>query len=106
MHERDRVARGVEQRFGAAFGVLFQTLGNSLAAWLFAASSDEWRVGVVGRDAIMAAVWPDVVVGDESITQCVRDVRRALSDEAQTRVCIRCTVDVRAVCKARQQRRR
>ena len=39
---------------------------------------------VVGRDAIMTAVWPDVVVGDESITQCVRDVRKALSDEAQT----------------------
>ena len=39
---------------------------------------------VVGREAIMASVWPDVVVGDESITQCVRDVRKALNDEAQT----------------------
>ena len=38
---------------------------------------------VVDRDAIMTAVWPDVVVGDESITQCVRDVRKALGDEAQ-----------------------
>ena len=38
---------------------------------------------VVDRDAIMAAVWPDVVVTDESITQCVRDVRKALGDEAQ-----------------------
>jgi len=38
---------------------------------------------VVDRDAIMAAVWPDVVVGDESITQCIRDVRKALGDEAQ-----------------------
>ena len=38
---------------------------------------------VVDRDAIMAAVWPDVVVGDESITQCVRDIRKALGDEAQ-----------------------
>ncbi|MFO1074460.1 MAG: winged helix-turn-helix domain-containing protein [Geminicoccaceae bacterium] len=35
------------------------------------------------RDTIMAAVWPDVVVGDESITQCVRDIRKALGDEAQ-----------------------
>ena len=35
------------------------------------------------RDAIMEAVWPDVVVGDESITQCIRDVRKALGDEAQ-----------------------
>jgi TolB-like protein/class 3 adenylate cyclase len=37
----------------------------------------------VDRDAIMAAVWPDVVVTDESITQCVRDVRKALGDEVQ-----------------------
>ena len=38
---------------------------------------------LVDRDAIMAAVWPDVVVGDELITQCVRDIRKALGDEAQ-----------------------
>ena len=31
----------------------------------------------------MAAVWPDVVVGDESITQCVRDIRKVLGDEKQ-----------------------
>src|SRR6476646_7012726 len=36
---------------------------------------------VVDRDAIVAAVWPDVVVTDESITQCVRDIRKALGDE-------------------------
>src|SRR6478736_1724246 len=39
---------------------------------------------VVDREAIMAAVWPDVVVTDESITQCIRDIRRALSDDAQS----------------------
>lgn len=38
---------------------------------------------LLSRAVIMAAVWPDVVVGDESITQCVRDIRRALGDEAQ-----------------------
>ncbi len=38
---------------------------------------------VVDRDAIMAAVWPDVVVTDKSITQCVRDIRKALGDETQ-----------------------
>src|SRR3954454_5747681 len=38
---------------------------------------------LLDRDAIMAAVWPGVVVGDESITQCVHDVRKALDDEAQ-----------------------
>ena len=35
------------------------------------------------RDAIMAAVWPNIAVTDESITQCIRDIRRALGDEAQ-----------------------
>ena len=38
---------------------------------------------VVDRDAIMAAVWPNVVVGDESIAQCVRDIRKTLGDETQ-----------------------
>src|SRR4051794_12273868 len=38
---------------------------------------------LLDRDAIMAAVWPDVVVTDESITQCVRDVRKVLGDEGQ-----------------------
>ena len=38
---------------------------------------------LLDRDAIMAAVWPDVVVSDESIAQCVRDIRKALGDEAQ-----------------------
>ena len=39
---------------------------------------------LLDRDAIMTAVWPDVFVSDDSITQCVRDIRRALTDEAQT----------------------
>jgi DNA-binding winged helix-turn-helix (wHTH) protein len=37
---------------------------------------------LLDRDAIMTAVWPGVFVSDESIAQCVRDVRRALGDEA------------------------
>ena len=38
---------------------------------------------LLSRDTIMSAVWPDVVVGDEAITQCIADIRRALGDEAQ-----------------------
>src|SRR5262245_59770089 len=38
---------------------------------------------VVDRDTIMEAVWPSVIVTDESITQCVRDLRKTLGDEAQ-----------------------
>ena len=38
---------------------------------------------LLSRDAIMAAIWPEVVVTDQSITQCVRDIRQALGDETQ-----------------------
>ncbi|MEJ1975585.1 MAG: winged helix-turn-helix domain-containing protein [Acetobacteraceae bacterium] len=37
---------------------------------------------LVGRDAIMQAVWPGTFVTEDSITQCIRDIRRALGDEA------------------------
>jgi DNA-binding winged helix-turn-helix (wHTH) protein/TolB-like protein len=33
---------------------------------------------VLTKDDLMAAVWPDVTVTDESLTQCVHDLRRAL----------------------------
>ena len=38
---------------------------------------------LLDRDALMAAVWPGVFVTDESVAQCVKDVRRALGDEGQ-----------------------
>jgi adenylate cyclase len=38
------------------------------------------------RDAIIQAVWAGVAVSDDSITQCVRDVRLALGDEAKTTI--------------------
>jgi predicted ATPase/class 3 adenylate cyclase/DNA-binding winged helix-turn-helix (wHTH) protein len=38
---------------------------------------------LLDRDSIMQAVWPDVFVTDDSITQCIRDIRRTLGDEAQ-----------------------
>ena len=37
---------------------------------------------LLDRDAIMAAIWPDVFVTDDSITQCVGEIRRALGDAA------------------------
>ena len=33
---------------------------------------------LLGRDMIMEALWPNIIVSDDSITQCVIDVRRAL----------------------------
>src|SRR5262245_59096152 len=38
---------------------------------------------VVTKEEVMKAVWPVVTVGDESLTQCIRDARRALGDEDQ-----------------------
>jgi TolB-like protein/Flp pilus assembly protein TadD len=37
---------------------------------------------LVGRDEIMQAVWPGTFVTEDSITQCIRDIRRALDSEA------------------------
>jgi len=38
---------------------------------------------IIGRDEIMHAVWPGIFVSDDSIAQCVRDIRRALGDDEQ-----------------------
>jgi len=39
---------------------------------------------LLDRDRINQAIWPDVTVNDNGITQCIRDIRRALHDDAQT----------------------
>jgi TolB-like protein/DNA-binding winged helix-turn-helix (wHTH) protein len=38
---------------------------------------------LVSRDELLQAVWPDVIVTDDSINQCIAEVRRVLGDEAQ-----------------------
>lgn len=38
---------------------------------------------LVTKDELIEAVWPDVVVTDESLTRCICDVRRALEDSGQ-----------------------
>src|ERR1700686_3126493 len=38
---------------------------------------------LIGRDEVMHAVWPGVFVSDDSVAQCVRDIRRALGDDGQ-----------------------
>src|SRR5262245_6753811 len=38
---------------------------------------------VVSRDALFAAVWPGVVVGDEALSQTIIKLRRALGDNAR-----------------------
>ncbi|WP_168247550.1 MULTISPECIES: winged helix-turn-helix domain-containing protein [unclassified Mesorhizobium] len=37
---------------------------------------------IVSKDALMQAVWPDTFVTEDSLTQCIADIRRALRDDA------------------------
>ena len=38
---------------------------------------------LLDRETINRAIWSDVAVTDDSMTQCVRDIRRAIGDDAQ-----------------------
>ncbi|MGA9574694.1 MAG: winged helix-turn-helix domain-containing protein [Lysobacterales bacterium] len=38
---------------------------------------------LVERDELLAAVWPGVVVTDDSLTQCVADIRKVLGDDSK-----------------------
>src|SRR5207248_3866572 len=38
---------------------------------------------LVAKDELIKAIWPNVIVSDESLTHCVSDVRRALGDGDQ-----------------------
>ena len=38
---------------------------------------------LVDRDDLMQAVWPNVFVTEDSVTQCVKEIRRALGDQTQ-----------------------
>jgi len=37
---------------------------------------------VVSKDELIAALWPGVVVTEHSLTRCIKDIRRALDDDA------------------------
>jgi DNA-binding winged helix-turn-helix (wHTH) protein/predicted ATPase len=39
---------------------------------------------LVKKEELLSAVWPDVVVGDASIKGCVREIRKALDDDADS----------------------
>lgn len=38
---------------------------------------------VVSKDELVAKVWSDVIVNDDALSQCIRDVRKALGNEGQ-----------------------
>ena len=68
-------------------GALFDASGAEVAlrpkSFAFLRLLVENAGRLLGRDTIMAAVWPGVLVTDESITRCVCDLRKALGDDAQ-----------------------
>ena len=43
----------------------------------------EERGRVVGRESLMRQVWPDAVVTDDSLAQCIKEIRRALGPAAE-----------------------
>ena len=49
----------------------------------------EQRHRVVTRDELLAEVWPNQCVGEETLTSCIKAARRALGDSGQTQSVIR-----------------
>jgi len=41
---------------------------------------------LVTKDELFKAVWHDVIVSDEALTQCISEVREAINDRAQTTI--------------------
>ena len=39
---------------------------------------------VVTKEELIKAIWPDVTVGDESLTKCISEARQAIGDEGQS----------------------
>ncbi|MGT2466564.1 winged helix-turn-helix domain-containing protein [Mesorhizobium atlanticum] len=37
---------------------------------------------VVGKDELVDAIWPNIAVSDDSLTQCMKDIRKALGPDA------------------------
>jgi DNA-binding winged helix-turn-helix (wHTH) protein len=35
------------------------------------------------KDELVAAVWPNVIVSDDSLAQCIRDIRKVLNDDGE-----------------------
>ncbi|CAN7670213.1 winged helix-turn-helix domain-containing tetratricopeptide repeat protein [Mesorhizobium sp. LjNodule214] len=41
---------------------------------------------VLSKDELFEAVWPNTIVSEDSLTQCIRDVRKCIGDETQSLV--------------------
>jgi adenylate cyclase len=38
---------------------------------------------LASKDELVSAVWPNVIVSDDSLTQCIRDIRKVLNDDGE-----------------------
>src|ERR1700761_6931014 len=38
---------------------------------------------LIDRDELIRIIWPDVIVSDDSVTQCIAEIRRALGGSGQ-----------------------
>lgn len=64
--DRDGTARRLRRKSFQTLSVLAETPGR-----------------LVDKETIVSRVWPDVTVTDESLSQCIRDIRKALGDDAR-----------------------
>ena len=74
-------------QFDVTRGVLSDSAGAELALRAKSFACLRYlleRAGtVVSRQELLANIWPDVVVCEDSISQCVRDIRRVLGDDGR-----------------------
>ena len=68
-------------------GVLLGSKGEELAlrpkSFLMLEYFVEHADRLIDRDELMHAVWPDVIVTDDSIAQCIGEIRRVLGGDSQ-----------------------
>ncbi|MGE4047332.1 MAG: winged helix-turn-helix domain-containing protein [Acetobacteraceae bacterium] len=68
-------------------GVLLGSSGEELAlrpkSFLMLQYFVENADRLIDRDELMRAVWPDVIVSDDSIAQCIGEIRRVLGGDGQ-----------------------
>lgn len=62
-------------------GSVVRLRAQSLAVFCYLA---EHANKVVGKKELLAAIWPDVFVTEDSLAQCVGDIRRAIADSNRT----------------------
>ena len=92
MHPDQGMPRGTVYRFDRftldlVRGALLAAGGTEIAlrpkAFALLRQMVENAGRLINKDEIMAAVWPGVVVTEDSITQVIKEIRRALGDDEQ-----------------------